>query len=104
MKNLYLLTLISLLVFISGSTLAQSPRYFNYQAIIRDAGGQPIANQPLGLKIGILKSSAEGQNVYSETHYVETNTYGLVNLAIGNGTVEAGNFSAINWGNDNYFV
>jgi len=28
--------------------------------------------QPIGLKIGILKPSAEGQHVYDETHYVET--------------------------------
>jgi uncharacterized protein (TIGR02145 family) len=104
MKTLKISVLICAMVIIAGNLCAQAPHAFNYQAIIRDAGGQPIANQAIGLKIGILKTSAKGPIVYSETHYVETNTYGLVNLAIGSGTVEEGNFSAINWGNDNYFI
>jgi len=104
MKKTNFYTLICALILITGNLFSQVPQYFKYQAIIRDAGGQPIANQPVGLKIGILKSSAEGQTVYTETHNVETSAYGLVNLAIGSGTVEHGNFSAINWGNDNYFV
>jgi len=88
----------------TSTQTAQAPRYFNYQAIIRDAGGQPINNQTIGLKISILKGSTDGRSVFTETHFIKTNTYGLVNLAIGSGTIEEGNFSTINWGNDNYFV
>jgi len=104
MKKFKSHVLIYLLVFMIGNLHAQAPQYFKYQAAVRNVSGQPIVNQAIGLKIGILKGSAEGQTVYTETHFIETNAYGLVNLAIGSGTIETGSFSSISWGNDNYYV
>jgi len=104
MKKLTIQALICMLVLTTGNLFAQAPQYFKYQAIVRNASGQPMGGQTIGLKIGIVKGSAEGQTVYSETHLIETNPYGLVNLAIGSGKVEAGHFASINWGNDLYYV
>ena len=93
----------SLLLF-SIATSAQSSGAFKYQAVARDIGGQILANQSVSFRISILKGSASGSSVYSETHTVNTNAFGLVNLEIGNGEVASGNFSAIEWGADTYFT
>jgi len=96
--------LVLILAIVSGSLFAQAPQYFKFQAVVRDVSGEVIANQIIGMKIGILKGSADGQVVYSEIHVTESNPFGLVNLAIGSGVVESGVFSSINWGDDNYYV
>ena len=43
---------------------------------------------------------ASGTTVYEEEHTATTNDIGLINLAIGGGTVAQGLFSNIDWGND----
>lgn len=85
-------------------TMAQTPEAFKYQAVARDAGGQILANQSVSFRISILQGSASGTSVYSETHAATTNTFGLVNLEIGDGTLASGDFSAIEWGADTYFT
>jgi len=65
---------------------AQAPQSFNYQAVARDAGGQPVPNTQLGMQISILQGSASGTSVYTETLTPTTNNFGVVNLEIGNGT------------------
>jgi uncharacterized protein (TIGR02145 family) len=44
-----------------------------------------------------MSDSITGPAVYQETHNVETNSYGLIRLAIGTGTVISGIFSQIGW-------
>jgi hypothetical protein len=87
-----------------NSAKAQAPQSFNYQAVARDAAGAVISNQAVSFRISLLQGSATGTNVYSETHAVNTNLFGLVNFAIGNGTILSGNFSTINWAGGTYFV
>ncbi|MDD5570760.1 MAG: hypothetical protein PHD97_06330 [Bacteroidales bacterium] len=83
---------------------AQAPQAFKYQTVVRDAGGNPITNQKVNFRISILQVSATGDSVYVETKVDTTNNFGLANLEIGKGNVVSGNFTAINWGNDNYFI
>ncbi len=99
-----LLLVTSFLLFAIVTTMAQSPDAFKYQAVARDAGGQILANQAVSFQISILQGSTSGSSVYSETHSTNTNSFGLVNMEIGNGTVASGDFSAIDWGMDSYFV
>ena len=84
--------------------IAQTPEAFKYQAVVRDNEGEIIANQNVSLQIALLKESAAGTNVYTETHSAQTNQFGLVNIEIGNGTVVSGIFENINWQNDSYFL
>lgn len=86
----------SLLVLGAGAR-AQAPQKFNYQGIARNSTGAPIAGQAIGVRISILAGSSSGAVEYSETHSVNTNTYGLYNLAIGNGTAVTGTVAAIDW-------
>ncbi len=98
-----LLTL-SMFIGFTSALLSQSPEKFNYQAVARDASGTIIANQSVSFRISILQGGSSGTSVYSETHSVSTNDFGLVNMAIGTGTIASGNFSSIDWGNDIFFV
>jgi len=82
---------------------AQSPQAFKYQAVVRDGSGEIIANQQVGMQISILQGSVGGTAVYTETHTVTTNDFGLINLNIGEGTTD-GDFSAIDWSGNSYFV
>ncbi len=89
---------------ISLAIAAQAPQAFNYQAVLREASGQLIQDQQVRMRMSILQGSATGTLVYKENHLCTTNGFGQVNLGIGNGTVEAGNFAQINWTSGTYFL
>ncbi len=106
MKNSILKTVLTLLTFsvILSTVLAQAPESFSYQAIVRNNAGQPLADTSVTFQFNIHQGSASGTLVYSENHSVTTNDFGLVNLQIGQGTVNSGDFATIDWGNDSYFL
>src|SRR5690606_3394004 len=98
-----ILTAVSLLAVCSlGRT--QAPEAFNYQAVVRDISGSIIASQPIGMQVSILQTTINGTAVYVETHSVNTNGYGLINVQIGTGVVQSGAMSTIDWGADLYFI
>lgn len=101
MKHI-LTILITILLF--ASTNGQAPASFKYQAVSRNSLGQLIVNTQVSMQIGIIKGSITGSSVYVETFNPTTNSFGLVNLNIGTGTVVSGNFGTIDWGNDAYFI
>lgn len=98
----FLLTFSALLI--SVAIFAQSPEMFKYQGVARDNSGNILSNQSIGLKISILENSSTGNVVYSETHSVSTNQFGLFNVEIGNGTVVSGTFSSIGWGSTTHYT
>ena len=91
------------IVLLSFELLAQVPGNFNYQAVLRDDAGELITDQSVDIRISIIDNEPTGSALYQETHTKTTSFYGVVNLVIGDGTVESGTFSQINWGeNDKY--
>jgi hypothetical protein len=85
--------------------MAQTPpQAFKYQAVCRDVNGNPIINQAVKFKIGIVQGSINGNMVYTEYQLDTTNAYGVSNLEIGRGTSLNGTFSNINWANGPYFI
>jgi hypothetical protein len=75
------------------------PQGFNYQGIIRDDNGAPLANQTASLLFAVRSGAPNGPVAYSERQNVNTNEYGLVNLVVGQGgTPIQGTFAGINWG------
>ena len=100
MKHLLSITLFLL----SLNLYSQSPKAFNYQAIIRDSSGQVLADAPISLKLSLLEGNAEGQAVYSEIHNRTTNTFGLINILVGMGITVTGDFDSIHWSKANYFI
>ena len=80
------------------------PQAFSYSAVARDAQGNPIVTQNIGIQFSILKGSTVGPVQYQENHFTPTNQLGLFSLTIGTGAVQQGSFNAINWGNDSYYL
>ncbi|MFO7756259.1 MAG: hypothetical protein R6V34_09765 [Bacteroidales bacterium] len=101
MKKIYSSFLLLILPFL---VIAQAPESFNYQVIVRNSAGQEITNQTVGLQISLLQYSVDGSAVYIERFTPETNAYGLINISIGNGDVQSGDFSVIDWSDGPYFL
>ncbi len=102
MKKFYIILLV--LTIVTMSAISQVPDKFNYQFVIRDNNNEIIANETLGVRISILSDSISGSVVYSEFHTPSTNQNGLASLIIGDGLVEQGDFTSIDWGITSYFI
>jgi hypothetical protein len=84
----------------SWHATAQSgaPQGFNYQSVVRDGSGQPMANQTVTLLLTVRSGAPNGPVAYSEKHVTSTNDYGLINLVVGQGgTPLQGQFNTVNW-------
>ena len=101
MKKIF--TLLSA-VLVSGLLIGQSPSSFKYQAVLRNIRGDIRANADATILIEITKNQGNGAIIYSETHKVKTDNFGLIDLEIGNGTPITGIFSSIDWSKGTYFV
>ncbi|MFN8283258.1 MAG: hypothetical protein U0U67_08600 [Chitinophagales bacterium] len=95
---------IILLLLLQTAIFALVPEAIKYQAVARDNSGNVLSNKNIGIRLSILKGNISGIAVYVETHNTTTNGLGLINLEIGKGTAVSGTMSAINWGNDSYFI
>ena len=82
----------------------QVPEHMSFQAVIRNSTNQLVADRSVGIRISILKGSIDGTSVYIETQQPTTNANGLISILIGNGVVVSGDFSAIDWGADKYYI
>lgn len=98
----FIFTFIALLL--CAGISAQAPEGFKYQAVARDASGNVIASQTVGIQISILQGGISGTPVYVETFSPTTNQFGLIDLEIGKGTFISGSFSGIDWGSSSYFI
>lgn len=96
----------TLLFFVLGFTVflfAQTPGYFNYQAVVRNNAGELITNQSVDVQISIIDNSPTGATLYTEEHSKTTSLNGILNLKVGDGIASLGTFSDINWSaNDKY--
>jgi hypothetical protein len=94
--------LCSILLFITCILRAQTPITFNYQALARDTIGRVLGNANVKFRLSIYKDSLTGSLVYSETHNLTSNKFGLVNLEVG--SLNALSFSKINWGKSRHYM
>ena len=83
---------------------AQAPNAIPYQGVARNAAGNIIASTSISLRIKIHDVTASGTVVYSETHSISTNSLGLFNVNIGQGTPVTGTLASINWGSGAKFL
>ena len=93
-----LLTITLITVTLLG--MAQSPFLMNYQGVARNAVGNVIPNQLIGLRLSILTGGPAGAVVYSETRTVFTNAFGLFNVKMGDPlgiTAQTGTIQGVNW-------
>ncbi|MBO4231759.1 MAG: fibrobacter succinogenes major paralogous domain-containing protein, partial [Bacteroidales bacterium] len=101
-KNLLCtIVLLACLSFIS----AQPPQKMTYQTVVRDANNELVVNQPVGVRVSVLKDSANGVAVYIESHTVTTNANALATITVGTGTpLIFTSFKDLDWAHNNYFL
>ena len=87
-------------IFLWLGTLAQVPQGFNYQAVVRNAQGDHLAEQQVSIRLTLQDESGVVTH-YSETHSVTTSPQGVVSFVVGNGIVQSGDFTNIPWGDGN---
>lgn len=93
-----LLTITLITVTLLG--MAQSPFLMNYQGVARNAVGNVIPNQSIGLRLSILNGTPSGAVVYQETRTLFTNAFGLFNVKVGDPLgilAQTGTIAGINW-------
>ena len=102
MKNgsLFLFLFLSL----AGTAIAQVPQGIPYQAVARNAQGQPLASRAVKVRFSVLDSTATGTAVYVESHSATTSALGLFTTNVGMGSASSGTFSSINWGQNYKFL
>jgi len=82
-------------LFLTSALYAQVPQKMSYQAIIRDAADNLVANQGIGIRLTILDAL---NPVFVETHSATTDVNGLVTLVVGTGTPVTGTLAGVTWG------
>ena len=100
----FLLFFVISLTFITFGAIAQTPKSFQYQAVVRDAGGNALQSISVNFKLSIILGPLPGTVQYSETHTATTNTFGIATLAVGSGTPVTNLFSGINWSISPHFL
>jgi uncharacterized protein (TIGR02145 family) len=107
MKTKHLFTVL-LLTFNFLLAAGQTPQGFNYQAIVRNANGVPVASQAVPVRISVVTALTGGTVIWQEEFSsVTTDAYGLISLVVGNGTRTGGSattFSAIDWSAQTLFL
>jgi uncharacterized protein (TIGR02145 family) len=88
-------------VIMTAVLFGQVPSNFKYQAVLRDASGNVRVNSNVSIDVAILQGSAIGTQIFIETHVVNTNEFGLVNMEIGS---KNQGFSEIEWSAGPYFI
>jgi hypothetical protein len=105
-KQNFMKNLLTFFVLILGyvTLTAQVPESFSYQTVVRNTAGEIVVNQTVNFRLSILSNSETGTVVYSETHSVTTNAFGMANLKAGMGTPVSGTFNSIEWGTASHFM
>ncbi len=83
------------------STYAQAPQLINYQAVVRNAAGQPVAaGTVVSLRFTIHDATGTGTAVFTETQTDTANQFGLVTAKIG----RLNNLATVDWSNGLKFL
>jgi hypothetical protein len=94
------LIVLGLCLLVSGQIVES----FNYQTIVHNSHGKPVASRVVTFRCSILSGNDYDSVIYSENHKAKTDKRGLVTLKIGNGTEETGDFKHVDWSSDKYFL
>ena len=101
MKKTY--SFLVLLLFVTSGILSQNvQRGFNFQSVARDQSGAALASVTVELRVSIYPEGDQASPVYTETHSLPTNIYGIYQLTIG--SVSPGSFGDINFAETNYWL
>lgn len=80
------------------------PLGVSYQAVARNANGEILGNQPMGLRVSLVADSETGTVLYAETHSVSSDAFGVVSFVIGQGTPVAQTLQESDWDGQPLYV
>ncbi|MCB9166242.1 MAG: hypothetical protein H6595_02060 [Flavobacteriales bacterium] len=84
--------------------MAQAPPAISYQAVARDANGQPYPNVTFTVVLSLHQGTPTGTVLHQTTASVTTNDLGLFTLAIGQDGFQVGPLDQIDWSAGPYFL
>ena len=84
-----------------GVMLAQAPKGFNYQAVVRNDAGQIVSDKNVGIRFQILQGSEDGVAVYVYTGIERTNTNGVLSLVVGKNSPQ---YASIDWSQGPFYL
>jgi hypothetical protein len=87
-------------VTLSSLIHAQAPALIPYQAVTRDASGQPLANTNVNARFTIHDGEAAGVSVWQELQMVSTSSLGLFSVQLGSSVT----LSGVNWADGSKFM
>ena len=79
---------------------AQAPPLMNYQTVVRNVQGLPVANTLFNFTFSIGDSIMESPPLFIETDTATTNQFGLATIQIG----KIGHLDSVNWGGANKYL
>jgi len=94
------LTLTTLALLLSAMLNAQAPALIPYQAIARNAAGEPLASSTLNARFTIHDGTATGTSVWQELQTVSTSALGLFTAQLGSSV----SLANVNWANGAKFM
>jgi hypothetical protein len=96
MNRIFTLAFLLLSVIVFG----QAPQLIPYQAIARDAAGQPLSNATINARFTIHDGAATGAVVWQEIQTVSNSPLGLFTVQLGS----ANSLSNVSWANGSKFM
>ena len=69
-------------IFMAFGASAQAPERMTYQAVVRDAQNEIVANQGVSVEVSITQTTVSGTVVF-ERHSPSTNVNGLFTISLG---------------------
>src|SRR5580658_2583228 len=93
-------SLIAVVFFGTSAANAQAPALINYQAVVRNAQGQPVASTLVNFQFQIHQGTSGGNVAFTETDTATTNQFGLATVQIGNNS----HLSNVTWGTGNQYL
>jgi len=104
-KIIFIIVLQCLALFIHAQ-VSKVPDGILFQAIAKDASGNPAKGRTIYIKNAIIQSSITGAQVYVESHKVVASSDGVFTIVIGKGTRTSGpaSITSIDWSSGPYFL
>ena len=96
-------TRITLALAVLLTSLSFAQQGINYKALIKDGSGNVLASSPVSIQFIIYEGAALTNNVYQESHTINTDANGMVIVNIGEGTT-SDIFTDIDWGSDDHYL
>jgi hypothetical protein len=85
-------------------SIAQAPSIVCYQGVATNTSGAELVSTDISIRASFLQGSTSGTAVYTETHDVKTDQFGLFNIDLGSKSTAQNDFSKVNWAKGPYFL